>query len=176
MNELSDSPHSLHLSAGISGGRASDDPSRVAGGQLLRSDLAAVHATLAISRCARRETGPRLSKWSGAPGGGRQTDRRGKLDTFCLPQRLHLQALRTLTVRGRAITINQGEKWIDSMIIPQLAKFESKILNANRGRVPCPRPCTYPAPRSLSVEKLESCGVGLNQGQNKQIQSAFHAE
>ena len=74
MNELSDSPHSLHLSAGISGERASDDPSRVAGGQLLRSDLAAVHATLAISRCAGREAGPRLSKWSGAPGGGRQTD------------------------------------------------------------------------------------------------------
>ena len=75
MNELSDSPHSLHLSAGISGGRASDDPSRVAGGQLLRSDLAAVHATLAISRCAGRGRAAIVKMERGARRGGRQTDR-----------------------------------------------------------------------------------------------------
>ena len=140
MNELSDSPHSLHLSAGISGERASDDPSRVAGGQLLRSDLLAVHATLAISRCAGRGRAAIVKMERGAR--RRPTDRRGKLDTVCLPQRPHL---RMLTVKSNN---NQSRREMDRLDDHyqrigtsergwrdiQLAKFESKILQSNRER------------------------------------------
>ena len=74
---------------------------RVAGGRLLRSDLA-VHATLAISRrdLAAIVKIERRIRPTGT----------GKLDTFCLPQRLHRTCMRCERRRWSAKTINQREK------------------------------------------------------------------
>ena len=74
-HELVERLSTLHLSSGISSKRATIRRV-VAGGQRLRSDLA-VHATLAISRCAVMRDRAAIVKMErgGGPGGGRQTER-----------------------------------------------------------------------------------------------------
>lgn len=83
--------------------------------------------------------------------------------------------------------MNQREKWIDSMIIPNevghLNEDGDPARQIRKQNCECksresslPEQPVYPTPRSFTGEMLESCRVGLNQGQNKQIQSAFRAE
>ena len=81
-HELVERLSTLHLSSGISSKRATIRRV-VAGGQLLRSDLA-VHATLAISRCAVMRDRAAIVKMERGGRGARrwQTDRKGNSTRF----------------------------------------------------------------------------------------------